>query len=126
MLVERSIPRIFVEGVVGAVGGAILGTVLTDPGAAVAHWVTIGALAAPTALLLTPLRGSVSYRATRYGLALSVLVMLLISFLMGREGVFLTDLLALGALVLGVGAAGHGVMILALERGRGDPRGVSG
>ncbi len=117
--VERSLPRIFLEGVLGAIGGGALSVFAT--GSAGATWITVGALAAPIALLLTPVRGGIAYRALRYGVALAVLVMLIVSFTLGREGVLLEELLTLGASLLVVGAGVHAALLLLVEgRDRGE------
>lgn len=70
-----------------------------------------GAVLAPIALMLTPMRGGVGVLALRYGLSLAVLGMLLLSFTgPGRERP-LEELLGVGLLLFLVGAAGHGILV---------------
>lgn len=117
---ERRPLRLFVEGVVGAAGGGILAHALPDQADRLALFVTVGALAAPIALLLTPVRGSLRYRAVRYGLSLAVLVTLVASFVAGADGLLVDELLGLGVFVFAVGTLGHAVLSIALGGGEGE------
>jgi hypothetical protein len=86
--------------------GALVGTEDGRAGVALA-----GAVLAPLALLLTPLQGSIMVRSLRYGGALAVLGMLAVSFTgPGRERP-VGELLAIGLLLLGIGAVGHGLLL---------------
>jgi len=114
--VERSARRLLLEATLGAAAGALLSTVLPRGEGRAFEFALVGAVAAPVALLLTPVLGSVKYRAVRYGLALSVILTLFLSFMAGGEGVLLEELLVFATLIFGIGALGHGVMLASLER----------
>jgi hypothetical protein len=110
-LMERTPARLLVESAVGAGGGAILSGVFplgTEMGTL--GFALSGALAAPVALLLTPLAGSLAYRAVRYGLGLALPIVLVVSFVGGTEQILVEDLLILGTILFGIGAVGHGAM----------------
>jgi hypothetical protein len=118
---ERSVARLGVEAALGAAGGYVLATVLPQGEGRVLQFALVGGLAAPLALLLTPLTGSVRYRGARYGLALSVVVTLVVSFATGRHSLPVEELLAFGILIFGIGAVGHGVMATALDSASATP-----
>ncbi len=110
--VERGAVRLMAEAAVGAgVGWLLAGSLgLADVGRGTVA--LAGAGLAPLALLLTPLHGSIMVRALRYGGALAVLGMLLVSFTgPGRERP-VEELLGIGVLLLGVGAVGHGILLM--------------
>lgn len=113
---ERSVSRLAVEAALGALGGALLATVLPGGGGRLLEFSVVGAVAAPLALLLTPGSGSVKYRSVRYGLALSVILTLLVSFVYGRQGMLVEELLAFGVVIFAIGAAGHAVMAATVDR----------
>jgi hypothetical protein len=113
---EWPLPRIAMEVLLGAGGGFLLSQVLPGGEEVTALFVAVGAAAAPVALLLTPRRGSVGYRAIRYGLALAVVVTLVASFAAGPKALLLEELLGLGLLILAIGTAGHGALAMTLDR----------
>lgn len=113
---ERTPSRLLLEAVVGAGGGMALSLALPDWGMGAAGFALAGALAAPVALLLTPVHGSLAYRAIRYGLGLALPVILVTSFVVGAEGLLLEDLLVLGLFLFCIGAVGHGAVAGALDR----------
>jgi hypothetical protein len=108
---ERSPARLLVEALLGAAAGTLLAGALRPEDAPTLAFAVAGSITAPLALLLTPISGPVPYRALRYGTALAVLGVLLVSFTAGLEGVRLEELVALGILLLGIGAVGHGAMV---------------
>jgi|GEM_PF-2279131 len=120
---EWPVPRIGLEVVLGAAGGALLAMTLPGARPNLALFVGIGAAAAPIALLLTPRRVGAGHRALRYGLALAVVASLAASFVAGADALLLEELLGLGLLILGVGAVGHLCLALSLDRGGGSPTG---
>lgn len=125
---ERTPTRLLVESAVGAGGGLILSGVLsasTQMGSL--GFALSGALAAPVALLLTPIAGSLAYRAVRYGLGLALPVVLVVSFVGGTDRILVEDLLILGVVLFCIGAVGHGAMSRALDGPDtpADPRGPS-
>jgi hypothetical protein len=113
---ERSPGRLLVEAALGCAGGAALAATLPQAEGPTGVYIAVGAVSAPLALLLTPLRGSVAYRGVRYGLALAVVVTLIFSFIAGSDGLTLEELLALLILLFGVGAVGHAAVALTLDR----------
>ncbi|TVR64015.1 MAG: hypothetical protein EA422_07700 [Gemmatimonadales bacterium] len=115
-LMERTPSRLALEAVVGAGGGAALSLALPDWGMGTAGFAVAGAMAAPIALLLTPVHGSLPYRAIRYGFGLALPVTLVISFVAGADGLLLEDLLVLGLFLFCIGAVGHGAVAAALDR----------
>jgi len=115
-LMERTPSRLALEAVVGAGGGAALSLALPDWGLGTAGFAVAGALAAPLALLLTPVHGSLPYRAVRYGMGLALPVTLVISFVAGSDGLLLEDLLVLAIFLFCIGAVGHGAVASALDR----------
>jgi hypothetical protein len=120
---EWPVPRIGLEVVLGAAGGAFLAMTLPGARPHLVLFVGIGATAAPIALLLTPRRVAPGHRALRYGVALAVVASLAASFVAGAEALLLEELLGLGILILGVGAAGHLCLALSLDRGAAAPTG---
>jgi hypothetical protein len=125
---ERSIWRLLLEGALGAGGGVVFASLLPAGQGRAALFAIVGAVAAPLALLLTPVGGGVVYRGVRYGAALAVLLTLVVSFVAG-EDILLEELLALGAIFFAVGGVGHGIMAASLGRhdlpeGRKDLPGV--
>lgn len=118
-LMEWSPARLFLEVLMGAGGGALLALALPGEEAGLALFAGMGAVAAPTALLLTPRKGGPAYRAFRYGLALSVVVTLVASFLAGAETLSLEELLAFGMILFAVGWLGHGALAVTVDRMRG-------
>ena len=118
---ERSVWRLLLEAAVGAAGGSAFSTVVPEGEGRVLTFALVGALAAPAALLLTPATGSISRRALRYGIALSVLLTLFVSFVVGAENLRLEELLLFGLVILLVGSVGHGVMAVTVDRREGDP-----
>lgn len=106
---ERSAGRLLVEALVGASAGLLVGVPL---GGSEVRWAfaAAGAVLAPLALLLTPDRGTPLRRGLRYGGALAILVMLLVSFTGPGRDRPVGELLGLGALAFVVGAAGHGLL----------------
>lgn len=117
---ERSPVRILFEVALGATAAYVLASFLPWGEGREILLATMGGFSAPVALLLTPLSGSVAYRAFRYGMALAVIVTLLLSFALGGNGLPLVQLLSLGLLVFAVGAAGHGLVAVTVDR---DPGG---
>lgn len=113
--VERSAWRLLLEGVLGAGGGLVFASLLPAGQGRAALFAVVGAVAAPLALLLTPVGGGVVYRGVRYGAALAVLLTLFVSFAAGEE-ILLEELLALGVLFFAVGGVGHGIMAATLGR----------
>jgi len=118
-LMERTPSRLALEAVVGAGGGMALSLALPEWGLGPFGFAVAGALAAPVALLLTPVHGSLSYRAIRYGFGLSLPVILVTSFVVGADGLLLEDLLVLGLFLFCIGAVGHGAVAAALDRFEG-------
>jgi hypothetical protein len=116
---ERSWGRLLAEGAVGGVVGAVLASVLGAEELR-GHFALSGAVAAPAALMLTPVRGSVVYRALRYGLALAVLLTLVVSMTGPGRDRPVGELLLFGALFFGLGALGHGTMAATLDRSPED------
>lgn len=115
---ERSPGRLLVEAVLGGTGGALLSVGLGHEELRGAFMV-VGAIAAPLALMLTPVRGPIAYRAVRYGLALFVLLTLTVSMTgPGRERP-IDELVLLGLLFFAVGALGHGAMAATVDRSPG-------
>jgi hypothetical protein len=115
--VEHSTGRLLVEAAVGASAAWILSFALGAPDEGRLGFLLAGAVVAPAALLLTPLRGALMVRALRYGGALAVVGMLFVSFTgPGRERP-IDELLAIGIVLLGVGAVGHGLRIAAAGGG---------
>jgi hypothetical protein len=113
---ERSPGRLLLEAALGCAGGAALAATLPQAQGPAGVYIAVGAVSAPLALLLTPLRGSVAYRGIRYGLALAVIVTLIFSFVAGSDGLTLEELLALLLLLFAVGTVGHGAVALTLDR----------
>ncbi len=112
---ERSWGRLFLEAALGGTAGAILAGALGQDELR-SGFMVAGAVAAPLALMLTPLHGTPAYRGIRYGLALSVLLTLLVSMTgPGRERP-VEELVLFGLLFLALGTVGHGVMAATLDR----------
>jgi hypothetical protein len=109
-LLEWPLPRILLEVIVGAAGGALLAFALHGAEASFPGFAGVGAVSAPLSLLLTPRKGGIPYRAFRYGLALSVVVTLAASFVAGPEGFPLEELLAFGMILFVLGWLGHAVL----------------
>jgi hypothetical protein len=119
---ERSAGRLLVEAVLGGSAGALLAVALGQEGLRGA-FMMVGALAAPLALMLTPIRGAPTYRGVRYGLALSVLLTLAVSLTgPGRERP-VDELILFALLFFALGALGHGVMAATLDRNAEDEGG---
>lgn len=116
---ERTPSRLALEAVVGAGGGMALSLALPDWGMGPTGFAVAGALAAPVALLLTPVHGSLVYRAIRYGMGLALPVILVTSFVVGAEGLLLEDLLVLGLFLFCIGAVGHGTVAGVMDRFQG-------
>lgn len=118
---ERSPGRLLTEAVLGATAGGVLAVALEEPELRTGFLVA-GALVAPLALMLTPVRGAVWYRALRYGVAVAVILTLVVSF----TGVGLErpagELVVYGALFLVLGTGAHALMALTLDRD-GTPAG---
>ncbi len=110
---ERHPLRLLVEASLGAVTGAILGELLRPEQPSPVLFAAAGAVLAPLSLMLTPLEGGIPYRAVRYGAALAILGTLLASFAADAGGVRVDELIALGVVLFGVGALGHGAMAAA-------------
>lgn len=109
---EHAPARLVVEAAVGASAAWILSFALGAPEGGRLGFLLAGAVVAPAALLLTPLHGPVMVRALRYGGALAVVGMLLVSFTgPGRERP-IDELLVIGILLLGVGSVGHGLRLM--------------
>jgi hypothetical protein len=116
--VERSRGRILLEVILGASAGFILAGAF-EYEALRWHFALAGGVAAPIALLLTPMRGGPWYRAVRYGGALAVLLTLVVSFAgQGRERP-IDELLLWGVFFFFLGAMGHAAMVLTVDRGVG-------
>jgi hypothetical protein len=111
--VERTPLRLLAEAGVGAGAGFLVAGALGMEGWRVA---AAGGILAPLALLLTPVSGGLVARAVRYGLALAVLGMLLVSFTGPGDERPVDELLGIGFLLLVVGGLGHGVFLGAVER----------
>ncbi|TVR52663.1 MAG: hypothetical protein EA421_13175 [Gemmatimonadales bacterium] len=119
--VERSAGRLLMEAILGGSAGAILAVALGQEELRGAFMVA-GGLAAPLALMLTPVRGAPAYRGVRYGLALSVLLTLAVSLTgPGRERP-VDELILFAFLFFALGAVGHGVMAATVDR-RSDDEG---
>jgi len=114
---ERSLGRLAMEAVLGATGGMALSVALPQGEGRQLTFALVGAVAAPLALMLTPAEGPVARRAFRYGLALSVLLSILISFVVGADHLLLEELIAFGLLIFAIGFVGHGAVAMTLDRG---------
>jgi hypothetical protein len=112
---ERSVGRLLLEAVLGGTAGAILSAALGQDELR-GGFMAAGALAAPLALMLTPVRGSPAYRGVRYGLALSVLLTLLISMTGPGRARPVEELVLFGFLFFALGTLGHGVMAATVDR----------
>ncbi len=118
---ERSAGRLLMEAILGGSAGALLAGALGEEAVRGAFMLG-GALAAPLALMLTPVRGAPAYRGVRYGLALSVLLTLAVSLTgPGRERP-VDELILFAFLFFALGAVGHGVMAATVDR-RSDDEG---
>lgn len=115
-LLEWPLPRILIEAVLGSAGGALLAFALPGAGASYLLFAGVGAVAAPVSLLLTPRTGGIPYRAFRYGLAISVVVSLVASFVAGPETFLLEELLAFGMILFVLGWGGHAVLASTVDR----------
>jgi hypothetical protein len=115
-LLEWPLPRILLEVLLGATGGALLAFALHGAEAAFVLFAGVGAVSAPISLLLTPRKGGIPYRAFRYGLALSVVVTLVASFVAGPEGFPLEELLAFGMILFLLGWVGHAALAGTVDR----------
>jgi hypothetical protein len=115
-LLEWPVPRLLLEAVAGAAGGALLALALHGAQAPFAWFAGVGAVAAPVSLLLTPRKGGIPYRAFRYGLALSVVVTLAASFVAGPEGFPLDELLAFGMILFVLGWVAHAALASTVDR----------
>jgi hypothetical protein len=115
---ERSPGRLLVEAALGGAGGALLsiGLGLAELRGA---FMVAGAIAAPLALMLTPVRGSIIYRAVRYGLALFVLLTLTVSMSGPGRGRPIEELILFGLLFFAIGTLGHGAMAATVDRRSG-------
>lgn len=111
---ERSPGRLLLEAALGAVGGAVLAGALPGGAGREGLFAAVGGAAAVVSLMLTPVSGSVPYRALRYGIALSLTVTLIYSFAAGTD-LLVEQLLAIGIVVFGIGAVGHGLMAATLD-----------
>lgn len=113
--VERSPGRLLMEAALGAGAGAAFAAGLERADARLTLMLA-GAVLAPLALLLTPVRGGAVRRGLRYGLAIAVLVTLVVSFTgPGRERP-VAELLVLGLFAFGIGAVGHGAIAATIDR----------
>jgi hypothetical protein len=112
---ERTPARLLAEAAVGAAGGGALSLAFPMAPLGPGGFALAGALAAPLALLLTPVSGSLTYRAFRYGLGLALPVTLAVSFIAGADGFLVEELLILGVLLFCIGAVGHGLVASALD-----------
>lgn len=112
---ERSLGRLLVEGLVGTAAGALLSVAL-GAGDLRAGFMLLGAVSAPVALMLTPVRGPVAYRAVRYGLALFVLLTLVVSMTGPGRDRPIGELILYGFLFFAVGSLGHGLMAATVDR----------
>jgi hypothetical protein len=115
-LVEWSFPRILLEVILGATGGALLPFAIHSAQASFLLFAGVGALSAPLSLLLTPRKGGIPYRAFRYGLALSVVVTLVASFVAGPEAFPLEELLAFGMILFILGWLAHAALAGTVDR----------
>ena len=113
---ERSLGRLATEAVLGATGGMALSVALPQGEGRQLTFALVGAVAAPLALMLTPAEGSVARRAFRYGLALSVLLSIFISFAVGADHLLLEELIAFGLLIFAIGFVGHGAVAMTLDQ----------
>ncbi len=118
--VERSLGRLALEAVLGATGGTALALALPQGEGRQVAFAVVGAAVAPLALMLTPVGGSAVRRAFRYGLALSVLLSIFISFAVGADRLLLEELIAFGLLIFAIGFVGHGAVAMTLDRAEGD------
>ena len=113
---ERSAGRLLMEAALGGSAGALLAMVLGQEGFRTGASMVAGAMTAPLALMLTPLRGSPTYRGVRYGLALTVLLTLVVSLTgPGRERP-VNELILFSFLFFALGALGHGAMAATVDR----------
>jgi hypothetical protein len=112
---ERSAGRLLMEAILGGSAGALLAVALGQEPLR-GTFMMAGALAAPMALMLTPVRGAPAYRGIRYGLALSVLLTLAVSLTgPGRERP-VDELILFAFLFFALGSLGHGVMAATVDR----------
>lgn len=122
---ERSVGRLLTEAVLGATAGGVIAVALEVPELRTAFLAT-GAVAAPLALMLTPVHGAVWYRAFRYGVAVAVILTLIVSFTgMGLERPA-GELVVYGALFLVLGTLAHTLMALTLDRDGTPPTDADG
>jgi hypothetical protein len=115
-LLEWPLPRILLEAVLGSAGGALFSFALPGAGASYLLFAGVGGVAAPVSLLLTPRTGGIPYRAFRYGLAISVVVTLVASFMAGPEAFLLEELLAFGITLFVLGWGAHAVLAGTVDR----------
>lgn len=115
--VERSAGRLLMEAALGGSAGALLAVVLGQEGLRTGASMAAGAMAAPMALMLTPLRGSPAYRGARYGLALTVLLTLGVSMTGPGRDRPVDELIHFAFLFFAIGALGHGAMAATVDRG---------
>jgi len=119
---EYSPLRLGIEALLGAVAGGLLGVFLGEGMNERILFSGAGGVAAPLALMLTPVRGSPWMRGLRYGVALSAMVTLGVSLVgPGRERP-VGELLGYGVFLFGVGMAGHSLMAATVDLGNDDDR----
>lgn len=112
---ERTPGRLAVEALLGAAAGSLVAVGMQAPELRTTFSI-VGALTAPVALMLTPVRGPVWYRSVRYGVSVAVLLTLVVSFTgIGLERP-VGELIVYGALFMILGSIAHVAMALTLDR----------